>query len=185
MPDNYKKWILIGIAFLVGIFFAMIVIAPSFKNREVKEPVAQEPVISPSQSADLAFKEVLPVEKLGVNDSDPQILAGLGDQYFESSNYLQAIKIYQKVLELDPNDTDTYNDLGLAYHYTGNSGLAEEVLLKGIDTGPDYQRIWLTLGYVLMSTGKNEQARPVLQRAFDLDPDNEVGQEALRMLGQI
>jgi tetratricopeptide (TPR) repeat protein len=185
MLDNYKNLILIGIAFLVGIFFTLIVINPSFQNREVAERSLPNPVPPPPQFTDSNLMKVLPVEELGVDTYDPQSLASLGDQYFESSNYKQAIELYKKALEINPNDTDTFNDLGLAYQYTGNSDLAEEVLIKGTETDPSYQRIWLTLGYVLKSAGKNEEARSILQKAVDMGPDNEIGQEAMRMLGQL
>ena len=88
-------------------------------------------------------------------------------------------------MEINPNDTDTLNDLGLAYHYTGNSDIAEEVLIKGTEIAPSFQRIWLSLGYVLKSVGKNEEAQAVLQKTIDMGPDNEIGQEAIRMLGQL
>jgi Flp pilus assembly protein TadD len=169
----------------VGIFFTIIVINPSFKNREVAESGLQDPVPPPPQFTDLNLMQVLPVEDLGVDTSDPQSLALLGDEYFEGSNYKQAIEIYKKVLEINPNDTDTLNDLGLAYHYTGNSDIAEEVLIKGTEIAPSFQRIWLSLGYVLKSVGKNEEAQAVLQKTIDMGPDNEIGQEAIRMLGQL
>ena len=185
MPDSYKRWILIGIA-LIGVFLAVLVLyAPSFKKRDVVESSLQDPVPPPPQFTDSNLMQVLPVEDLVVDTSDPQSLARLGDEYFENSNYRQAIEIYKKVLELTPNDMDTSNDLGLAYQYAGNSDLAEEVLLKGIETDPSHQRIWLTLGYVLKSTGKNEEARSILQKAVEMGSDNEIGQEALRMLGQL
>jgi tetratricopeptide (TPR) repeat protein len=185
MPESYKKWILIGIAFMVVFIVAFVVFAPSFKNREVAESRLQDTVPPPPQFTDSTPMKVLPVEELGVDTSDPQSLARLGDEYFESSNYKQAIEIYKNVLDNNPSDVDTYNDLGLAYHYTGNSDLAEEVLMKGIEADPEFQRIWLTLGYVLKSTGKNEEARSVLQKTVDMGPANEIGQEAIRMLGEI
>ena len=185
MPESYKKWIIVGIAFLVGIFFTIIVINPSFKNREVAESSLQNPVPPPPQFTDSDLTKVLPVEELMVDTTDSQSLTRLGDQYFESSNYKQAIEIYKKALEINPNDTDTLNDLGLAYHYTGNSDLAEEMLIKGTEVDPGFQRIWLSLGYVLKSVGKNEEARAVLQKTVEMGFDNEIGQEAIRMLGQL
>jgi tetratricopeptide (TPR) repeat protein len=185
MPESYKKWTLIGIAFLVGIFFAIIVINPSFKNREVAENGLQDPVPSPSQFTDPNLMKVLPVEELGIDTNDTQALASLGDQYFESGNYEQAIEIYKKVQENNPDDIDTLNDLGLAYNYSGNFDLAEETLIKGVETAPEFQRIWLSLGYVLKSAGKNEEARAILQKTVEMDPDNEIGQEAIKMLGQL
>ena len=185
MPEFYKKWILVGIAIMGVALAAFVIIAPSFENRTVTESGQQNSVPPPPQFADLNQLKVLPVEELGVDTSDPQSLASLGDQYFESNNFKQAIEIYKKVLENDPNDVDTSNDLGLAYHYTGNSDLAEEVLIKGTEIAPSFQRIWLSLGYVLKSVGKNEEAISVLQKTVDMDPDSEVGQEAERMLWQL
>lgn len=186
MPESYKKWILIGIA-LMGIFIAVLVLfAPSFKTREFEESNLQSPASPPSsQFTDLNQLKVLSVEELGVDISDPQSLARLGDQYFENNNFKQAIEIYKKVLEINPDDVDTFNDLGLAYHYTGNSALAEEVLIKGTETAPAFQRIWLTLGYVLKSSGKNEQAKVVLQKTVEMGFNNEIGQEAIKMLGEL
>jgi hypothetical protein len=43
----------------------------------------------------------------------------------------------------------------------------------------------LSLGYILKSAGKNEEARSVLQKTVDMGPDNEIGQEAIRMIGQL
>ncbi len=180
MPETYKKWILIGIA-LWGLYRRACVIRPSFKNREVAESGLQ----AFTSITDPNLLKVLPVEELMVDTSDPQALARLGDQYFESSNYMQAIEIYKKALEINPNDIDTLNDLGLAYNYTGNSDLAEEVLIKGTEADPGFQRIWLSLGYILKSAGKNEEARSVLQKTVNMGPDNEIGQEAIRMLGQL
>ncbi len=185
MPESYKKWILIGIAIMGIALAAFVIIAPSFEDSRVVESGLQDTTPSPPQFTDSNQLKVLPVEELGVDTSDPQSLARLGDEYFESSNYEQAIEIYKKVLEDNPSDIDTFNDLGLAYHYTGNSDLAEETLIKGVEIAPEFQRIWLSLGYVLKSAGKNEEARSVLQKTVEMDFDSEVGQEAIRMLGQL
>jgi tetratricopeptide (TPR) repeat protein len=104
MPENYKSYILIGIAFLVGVFFTIFIIKPSLTNREVSQSSPQAPNTPSVQLTDTNFMEVTPVEKLGVDTSDPQALARLGDQYFESNYFNQAIELYKKTLEINPND---------------------------------------------------------------------------------
>ena len=102
MPDSYKRWILIGIA-LIGVFLAVLVLyAPSFKKRDVVESSLQDPVPPPPQFTDSDLMQVLPVEDLVVDTSDPQSLARLGDEYFENSNYRQAIEIYKRATDMDP-----------------------------------------------------------------------------------
>jgi tetratricopeptide (TPR) repeat protein len=178
---NYKNWIIIvlfAVVFGLGIFIISRPREGTFKTpADTTEKTLQGPIVSPDTP------QVQPLEQMGVDMGDPVALASLGDRYFESNNFLQAIKIYEKVLELNPNDVDTYNDLGLAFHYTGNADSAVETLRKGTEAVPSFQRIWLSLGFVLTSSGRNAEARPALQKAVELNPTSTVGQEAQRILG--
>ncbi len=125
------------------------------------------------------------MEKLELDGKSPESLAQIGDQYFESGRYIQAIDIYRRVLELNPKDADTYNDLGLALHYTGQSIEAVSMFKKGAEADPNYQNIWLSLGYVLAQSGRNEEAKSALQTAVDLNPNSLQGQEAGKMIQTI
>ncbi len=183
MPENYKKWVLTGIALVVSIVAILILFPPELNNRGAANSGLQPPP-PPPQYTDLNQLTTMSVEELGLDSGDPHSLASTGDYYFENGNYLQAIEIYKRVLEINQNDVDTFNDLGLAYHYSGSSDLAVETLKKGTEIDPEFQRIWLSLGYVLKSVKMIEEAGPALQKAIDLAPDNVVGQEAARMLAQ-
>lgn len=120
-----------------------------------------------------------------VVQNDPVLLAQLGDERFAQRRYQEAIDIYQRVLEMKPDDVDTHNDLGLALHYSGNSTRALEILKKGARLDPDFQRIWLTLGFVQLHTAERPDATVALQIAIRLGADNQVGQEAQRLLGTV
>lgn len=113
---------------------------------------------------------------------DPQILASLGDRYFAEKDYRQAIKVYERALEITPDDVETHNDLGLSLHYTGQSSRAIEILKAGASKVPGFQRIYLTLGFVQAQTGDTEAAKGAFARAVELNSDNRVGKEAKRML---
>ncbi len=182
--ETYKKWIVIvTVVIVAGIFFVTYMSRqPVQTDRPVRETARQSPM-PPGPLIDQDLSTVVPVEELGVDSDNPQSLASLGDQYFEKKQFEQAIEIYKKVLELNPGDADTYNDLGLAYQYTKRVDLAVEALSKGIEANPSFQRIRLSLGFVLMMADKKEEAKIELRKAADLDPQTEVGQEALRMLG--
>jgi tetratricopeptide (TPR) repeat protein len=129
--------------------------------------------------------KVLSVEELDVDSSDPQALAILADKYFKLKNYLQAAELYEKVIEVNPQDVSSYNSLGLVYYYTKRASLALDTLRKGTKVDPSFQNIWLTLGFVLMATGQIEEAKAPLSKAIELNPVNNVGQEAQKMLSSI
>lgn len=118
-----------------------------------------------------------------VVESNPVLLAQRGDSLFAQRRYAEAISVYRRVLEMDPADTDSRNDLGLALHYSGQTPAALEVLRAGTQAAPSFQRIWLTLGFVSSQSGDADGARHALETARDLGPDTDVGREAARLLG--
>lgn len=183
--NGYKKMIIVALLFIAA---GLIIFALRISNKqEVQRTRTSGPIPQRAPATgpliDQNLQEAVPLEKLGVNTDNPVQLAALGDKYFESNKFKQAILIYQKVLELNPEDVDTYNDLGLSYQYLGQYEEAVTTLKKGIDVNPSYQRIWLTLGFTQARAGKNSEARKTLQQAFDLAPDTTIGKEAKRILG--
>jgi len=118
-----------------------------------------------------------------VTESNPILLQQKADELFAGRRYEEAIPLYRRLIELDPQDPDSYNDLGLALHYSGRSRAGLEVLRTGTARNPGFQRIWLSLGFVSEQSGGEAEAAEALQKARDLNPDNNVGQEATRLLG--
>jgi Flp pilus assembly protein TadD len=116
---------------------------------------------------------------------DPGLIARLADDYFRQKEYPQAIELYERALKINPDDVETYNDLGLSLFYIGQSQRAVNVLQTGVAKQPNFQRIQLTLGFVLAQTGNKEAASTAFRKAIALGSDNSVGQEAKRMLSEI
>ncbi|MBI4825048.1 MAG: tetratricopeptide repeat protein [Nitrospirae bacterium] len=123
--------------------------------------------------------------KLDTNDKSPESLALMGDKYFEGGQYVQAISVYRKVLELNPKDVDTYNDLGLSLHYTRQTDEAIDILKKGTQLDSNYQNIWLSLGYVLAQSARNDEAKIVLKHTVDINPNSPQGEEAGKWLDNL
>ncbi len=119
-----------------------------------------------------------------LSTEDPALLARLGDRLFEEKQYERAVMAYERAVRFNPDDVDSYNDLGLSLQYLGRSAEAAAVLKEGIARDRDYQRIYLTLGFVQLQSGNREAAVRALQRAIELGPDNDVGIAARRMLDQ-
>jgi len=58
--------------------------------------------------------------------------AEVGDIYFDQRKFNDAIVYYKKAIALDQNDIDSYNDLGLAYHYIDRSDEGLKYVEEGI-----------------------------------------------------
>jgi tetratricopeptide (TPR) repeat protein len=116
---------------------------------------------------------------------NPQLLAALGDSYFEAQRFQEAIPVYEKAIKANANDVDTLNDLALAYFYTGNPDSALTKLTKATSSAPDYKFAWLSTGYILISIGRYDEAVAPLKKAKELDPTGTVGMEADNFLKKI
>ena len=90
--------------------------------------------------------------------------------------------MYERLLAFNPNNAETYNNLGLTLHYLGRSTDALRRLNEGVAVDAENQRIWLTLGYVNSQLGNTEQARAALTTAVQIGSDELIRQAAMKML---
>lgn len=116
--------------------------------------------------------------------NDPKAFAGAGDIYFEQRKFIDAIEYYKKAIALDPHDIDTYNDIGLSYHYIGRSDEGLKYVEEGIKRNPAYQRIWLTKGFILAIRGDIAGARSAWEKAYRINPNTDIGRSAASFLEQ-
>lgn len=113
---------------------------------------------------------------------NPVEISRRADEFFTKKQYSEAADLYTQLLAFDPNNVNTYNNLGLTLHYLGRSTEALGKLNEGVAVDSTYQRIWLTLGFVNSQLGNTEQARTALSTAVQLGTDNRVGKSAEEML---
>lgn len=182
--EQYQKWSLIAILIIIGGIVLFSLTRPSYKSAELPAGDLKQTAV-PGPLIDLESEKNRLSDQLDAFSNNPDALAHLGDEYFEKKRYFLAIQVYEKALELNPEDVDTFNDLGLSLFFTGKPDEAVETLKKGREVDPSFQRIWLSLGYVLLSTGKKEEAREILEKTAQMDPDTEMGREATKFLGLI
>jgi len=182
-PENYKKITMAAIAVLIIGIVVIAVMTSDNKKEQPSSPGSQRGMVPPGPMTGTPMQP--PAEQLGELPDDPKELALLGDRYFETGRFADAVQIYQKVLEKDPNDIDTYNDMGLALHYIKQSDAAIDILKKGAQIMPSYQRLWMSLGFIQMAVGKNDEARKSLEKAVELNPRNDVGEEARKLLDSL
>lgn len=75
----------------------------------------------------------------------------------------------QKVISINPNDAEAYNDLGFAYAVQGNHNLAIESLQKAISIDPEYAKAHYNLALIFSLQKEIELFIQYLRKAIDLD----------------
>jgi Tfp pilus assembly protein PilF len=95
-----------------------------------------------------------------------------GETYIEdSNNYLKAIEDYKKAIEINPNYSEAYNSLGVAYK---SQGLIDEALQHyhiAIKLDPNFAEAYNNLGIVYKSQGLIDKALQHYHIAVNLDPN--------------
>jgi Flp pilus assembly protein TadD len=116
---------------------------------------------------------------------NPAELNQQANEAFQRQDFERAAELYQRLVELSPEDASAYNNLGLTLHYLGRSDDALQILQMGSELQPNFQRIWLTLGFVNKGIGKNPEARQAFERAVALGADTDPGKSAQAMLHEL
>jgi len=110
-----------------------------------------------------------------------QWLAGAPDSVYANLNNgmeLQAkgdngaaIKAYEKVLKISPNELTSLNNSAWLYSLVKDPK-AEELAAKAYQVAPNNPAVLDTYGWILYQVGKVEEAKPFIKRALELLPDN-------------
>jgi len=95
------------------------------------------------------------------------------------------VEYYERLLEIDPDNADLRNNLGLTLQYTGRTSEALAQLSENVARHPEHQRSWLTLGFVNRQAGDIAAAREALTTAVSLDATTDVGRSAQAMLDSL
>lgn len=157
------------------------VTSPQVTHQDKAQEAAQPQIDQPSEQYDYTVQ----IQRvLKERPNDPKAFAGAGDIYFEQRKFIDAIEYYKKAIDMDPHDIDTYNDIGLSYHYIGRSDEGLKYVEEGIKRNPAYQRIWLTKGFILAIRGDIAGARSAWEKAYRLNPNTDIGRSAASFLEQ-
>ncbi len=71
---------------------------------------------SPEQMKRMADNQAEPLlAELKTRPDDPQLLTEIGNIYFDTKQYKQAIDYYARVLKMQPTNTNVRTDMGIAY----------------------------------------------------------------------
>jgi len=122
----------------------------------------------------LEFNHVTLAEKLLEQADDPvnpdwKIVSARGTVLAKQNQYSKAIPMFERALQLAPEQPSVMSNLALAYAMEGNVAKAEPLLRRAAALGGDDARVNQNLALVLGLQGKYDEAKVAIAR--DLPPD--------------
>ena len=110
--------------------------------------------------------------QLKTNPNDFDTVVKLGNLYYDSQAYPQAIEYYEKAIGIQPDNADVRTDLGTAYWYTGNADKAIASFDKALTIRPNHAATLFNLGIVEWQGKKDPKAAIVAwEKLLQTNPD--------------
>jgi cytochrome c-type biogenesis protein CcmH/NrfG len=88
------------------------------------------------------------LQELNRDPKNPDLLAKLGDLYYDAHQFQQAIAYYGRALQLQPGNTSVRTDMGTAYWYLGDADRAIAELRTVLQSEPAKADTLFNLGIV-------------------------------------
>lgn len=108
-------------------------------------------------------------------EKNPTSLASwleLGNLYFDTNKYMDAIQAYTKHLSLNPNNPDVWTDLGVMYRRSRNPAEAVSSFDKAIELNPQHEQAYFNKGIVqFYDLGNRDAAMLTWQELIKINPN--------------
>ena len=150
------------------------------KEAETEE-VINEPIAPPVQDPNLTAKAVFPPveegEKPEIKESSIDIREvtrhfNQGVISYKQKDLMGAIEEYKKVIQLDPRNLETLNNLGVIHKDLGKYREAREYFQKALSINPNSAKVHNNLGLINYLHGDYGKALTEYKKALASDPDN-------------
>jgi cytochrome c-type biogenesis protein CcmH/NrfG len=138
--------ILIGfVCLLVGFILGATVAILKTSGKPKLIASAEEPKQSRSNEEDIRLSKSI-LEK---DPNNVQALISLGNAYFDTDRYQEAIDVYSRVLSGDPKNPDVRTDMGIMYRKMGQFDKAIEAFRQAARDAPQHLNSRFNLGVTL------------------------------------
>ena len=130
------------------------------RQRKLSEKAAKKR--KPGQLASPSFGQQAPIIQQALDRAVRHQTAG---------RLPEAERIYQQILQTDPNQPVALHLLGVIAHQVGRNDIAVDLITKTLAKNPDYAEAHNSLGKVLRELGKLDEAVATYQKALAIRPD--------------
>ncbi|MBW2046296.1 MAG: tetratricopeptide repeat protein [Deltaproteobacteria bacterium] len=121
-----------------------------------------------------ADMEALLVKRLKQNPDDYRACRGLAWFYNEMGDFARSRELYEKVITMEPLDSDNYFDLGKLYLDHKKYAQAQELFETAVELRPTNKWALLALAEVLRKLGQYDYAMLCFEKVLELEPDNDM-----------
>jgi len=131
--------------------------APISAGVAAPAPAAPAPNSGPVLHSTQALEPIAAplVAAVKANPKNVSALVQLGNLYYDSHVYPEAIQYYSRALELEPNNPNVRTDLGTAYWYSGFADQAIAEYEKVLAVQPDFAPAMMNMGIVKLEGRKD------------------------------
>lgn len=126
------------------------------------------------------------LERLRSNPSDPDLLASIGNAYYDQHSYDKAIGYYRRYLQINPQDASVRTDMGTAIWYNGDPDEAIQQYETALRIQPDFANALFNTGIVKWQ-GKHDRwgALQSWQKLLSAHPDYPNRQKVEQLMQQV
>jgi protein O-mannosyl-transferase len=108
---------------------------------------------------------------LAMVPDDPRALNELGNACRDGGRLAEALALYERAIQVDPENPGPHVNAGLVQFRMGNLSQASEHYHQALSRRPVYPEARLNLGNVLAAEGRSEEALIQYQAALEARPD--------------
>lgn len=185
--DSSKTLILAVAALFLGLMVGilgpkMFGSKPAVQQVSRQAPMPQQSTPGPDYS--LQINELK--GQLQSNPNDVGLLVQLGNTYFDSNMYPEAIKAYEKALALKPGNPDVLTDLGVMYRRNGQPSQAIKKFRMAADADATHPQSRMNLGVVLFYDLRDgDGAKEALEDLLGIYPQGPYADQARQLISEI
>jgi tetratricopeptide (TPR) repeat protein len=141
---------------------------------------------SPEQLLQMADTQASPLLKqLKSQPSNAELLARIGNVYYDAQQYPKAIEYYESSMKAQPRNADVRTDLATAYWYMGNADAAIAQFNKALSYEPNKPNTLFNLGLVQWQGKMDiESAVATWQKLLDTNPNYEAKDKVKELIAQ-
>lgn len=159
----------LAIGFLAGV---------TFSAWKLKSPETL-PALPPETAKLAQMAEALEAE-VAKDPGNADLLARLGNTYFDTDQIAKAIDAYKRSLAVRPGNTDVLTDLGIMYRRNNQPTEAIASFEAAIAVDPKHENAWLNKGIVLMyDLGQRGEAIKTWEALREINPLAMAGNQSI------